>query len=224
VAVDSYNMKNTVSESQLLEALQWRYATKAFDLNRKIPASTWETLQKALVLSPSSFGLQPYQFIVVNDPATRASLMPHAWNQRQVVDASHFIVFAARTAMTEAEIDRFLSRIMEVRGWSREALAGYRQMMTGNLLGSEASPRIPHWAARQAYIALGNLLTCAAMFGVDTCPLEGFAPAEFDKVLGLTAKGYAAVVCCALGYRSADDKYAVVPKVRFRVEELVKTV
>ena len=217
-------MNHTVSKPQLLQALQWRYATKAFDPKRKIPAATWATLQEALVLSPSSFGLQPYQFIVVNDPATRAKLMPHAWNQRQVVDASHFIVFAARTAMTEAEIDRFLGRIMEVRGWSREALAGYRQMITGNLLGNEASVRIPHWTARQACIALGNLLTCAALLGVDACPMEGFVPAEFDKVLGLTAQGYAAVVCCALGYRSAEDKYAAAPKVRFPVGELVKTI
>ena len=217
-------MKPTVSEPQLLQALQWRYATKAFDSNRKIPAATWATLQEALVLSASSFGLQPYQFIVVNDPATRSKLMPHAWNQRQVVDASHFVVFAARTAMTEAEIDRFLGRIVAARGGSREALAGYRQMMTGSLLGNEASARIPHWAARQAYIALGNLLTCSAVLGVDACPMEGFVPAEFDKVLGLTAQGYAAVVCCALGYRSADDKYAAAPKVRFPVAELVKTI
>ena len=161
---------------------------------------------------------------MVNNPATRAKLMPHAWNQRQVVDASHFIVFAARTAMTEAEIDRFLGFIVEVRGGRREALAGYRQMMTGNLLGSEASARIPQWTARQAYIALGNLLTCAALLGVDACPMEGFVPAEFDKVLGLTEQGYAAVVCCALGYRSAEDNYAAAPKVRCPVVELVKTI
>jgi len=217
-------MNPTVSEPQLLQALQWRYATKTFDANRKIPAATWATLQETLALSASSFGLQPYQFIVVNDPATRANLMPHAWNQRQVVDASHFVVFAARTAMTDAEIDRFLDRMVEVRGGSREALAGYRQMMTGSLLGNEASARIPHWAARQAYIALGNLLTCAAVLGVDACPMEGFVPAEFDKLLGLTAQGYAVVVCCALGYRSAADKYAAAPKVRFPVGELVKTI
>jgi nitroreductase len=161
---------------------------------------------------------------VVNDPAARAQLLPHAWNQRPVVDASHFVVFAARTAMTEAEIDRFLGRIAEVRGGSREALAGYRQMMTGSLLGDEAKARIPHWAARQAYLALGNLLTSAAVLGVDGCPMEGFVPAEFDKVLGLTAHGYAAVVGCALGYRSANDKYAAAPKVRFPVAELVKTI
>ncbi len=213
-----------ITDNQLMEALQWRYATKAFDPNRKIPAATWNALQEALVLSASSFGLQPYQFVIVNDPATRAKLMPHAWGQQPVVDASHFVVFAARTALTEAEIDRFLSRIVEVRGGNREALAGYRQMMTGSLLGDEAKARIPHWAARQAYIALGNLLTSAAMLGVDACPMEGFVPAEFDKILGLPAQGYAAVVCCALGYRSAADKYATLPKVRFPASELIQTV
>ena len=217
-------MNHTVSESQLLEALQWRYATKAFDPNRKISAATWETLQKALVQSPSSFGLQPYQFIVVNDPATRAKLMPHAWNQRQVVDASHFIVFAARTAMTEAEIDRFLGFIVEVRGGRREALAGYRQMMTGNLLGSEASARIPQWTARQAYIALGNLLTCTALLGVDACPMEGLVPAEYDKILKLDGTGYKTVVALALGYRAAGDKYASLAKVRYELADLVKVV
>jgi nitroreductase len=217
-------MSHAVPDAQLLRALQWRYATKTFDSNRKIPTATWATLQEALVLSASSFGLQPYQFIVVKDPATRARLRPHAWNQRQVVEASHFVVFAARTTLTEAEIDRFLSRVVEVRGGRREALAGCRQLMTGSLLGDEADVRIPQWAARQVYIALGNLLTCAAMLGVDTCPIEGFAPAEFDKVLGLAAQGYTAVVCCALGYRSADDKYATMPKVRLPTAELVRTI
>lgn len=217
-------MNPILSEQQLLQALQWRYATKAFDPNRKITTATWNTLQEALVLSASSFGLQPYRFVVVNDPATRAKLLPHAWNQRQVVDASHFVVFAGRIAMTEAEIDRFLGRIVEVRGGNREALAGYRQMMTGSLLGEHLKPVIPHWAARQAYIALGNLLTSAALLGVDACPMEGFVPAEFDKILGLPSQGYAAVVCCALGYRSADDKYAAAPKVRFPATELLSTI
>ncbi len=217
-------MEPILTDSQLLQALRWRYATKVFDPTRQIPADIWATLQEALVLSASSFGLQPYRFIVVNDPTVRARLLAHAWGQRQVVDAARFIVFAARTAMTEAEIDRFLDRMIAVRGGNRTALAGYRQMMTDSLLSPTAAARIPHWAARQCYIALGNLLTCAALLGVDTCPMEGFVPAEFDQVLGLAAQGYAAVVCCALGYRSVADKYASAPKVRFPAQELIQTV
>ena len=217
-------MSQVIQETQLLQALQWRYATKAFDPTRKIPSATWTTLQEALVLSASSYGLQPYRFIDVSDPETRAELLPHSWNQRQVVDASHFVVFASRTALTETEIDRFLDRIVEVRGGNREALEGYRQMMVGSLLGEDSKARIPQWTARQAYIALGNLLTSAALLGVDACPMEGFVSAEFDKILNLSVQGYTAVVSCALGYRSAEDKYASAPKVRPQISELIQTV
>lgn len=206
----------------LLQALRWRYATKVFDPNRKIPAPVWAALEEALVLSASSFGLQPYRFLVVDDPSLRQQLMPHAWNQRQVVDASHFIVFAARTTITEADIDRWISRIAEVRNVPRESLNGYRSMMTGMLLDPSFAPQAVHWAAKQAYLALGNLLTCAALLGVDACPIEGFVPAEFDRILHLPEQGYTSVVCCALGYRSADDKYATLPKVRLPGSELIQ--
>ena len=217
-------MSHTIAAAQLLQALQWRYATKQFDATRKIPVETWAKLEQALMLSASSFGLQPYRFLNVVDGATRARLMPHAWNQRQVVDASHFIVFASRTALTEIELDRFIGRVAEVRGTNTAALSGYRQMMAGSLLGKDREATIPGWAARQAYLALGNLLTCAALLGVDACPMEGFVPAEFDKILDLPAAGYTATVACALGYRSANDKYAAARKVRFAVGELVQTV
>ncbi len=208
---------NSIPSSQLLDALRWRYATKAFDANRKISADIWSALEDSLVLSPSSFGLQPYRFFVINDPATRERLLPHAWGQRQVVDASHFVVFAARTSVTEVEIDNFIAHIARARGVTPEYLASYRGMMTGMLLSDGFKPR-------QAYIALGNLLTSAALLGVDACPMEGFVPAEFDMVLGLPAQGLAAVVCCALGYRHPDDKYALAPKIRLSKSDLLITV
>jgi len=176
------------------------------------------------VLSPSSVGLQAYRFLVITDRATRERLLPHAWGQRQVVDASHFVVFAARTSVTEAEIDTFIAHIARTRGVTPESLASYRGMMTGMLLSDGFKPLVPHWTARQAYIALGNLFTSAALLGVDACPMEGFVPAEFDQALGLPAQDLAAVVCCALGYRHADDMHAVAPKVRFPKSELVKRV
>lgn len=213
-----------IPPSQLLDAMRWRYATKAFDANRKISADVWSALEESLVLSPSSFGLQPYRFTVIHDPATRERLLPHAWGQRQVVDASHFVVFAARTSVTEVEIDTFIARIASARGVTPESLASYRGMMTGMLLSDGFKPMVPHWTARQAYIALGNLLTSAALLGVDACPMEGFVPAEFDQVLGLPAQGLAAVVCCALGYRSTEDQYALAPKVRSRQADLLKVV
>jgi nitroreductase len=212
---------NPIPVSQLSDALRWRYATKAFDATRKLPAATWSALEETLVLSASSFGLQPYRFLVVEDPGLRAQLVPHSWNQRQVVDASHLVVFAARTQVTEAEIDAWIQQIATTRGVTPASLAGYRGMMTGSLLNPAFQSIAPHWTARQAYIALGSLLTAAALLGVDTCPIEGFTPAEYDRLLGLPAQGLAAVVACALGYRAESDKYAAAPKVRFPASQLI---
>jgi nitroreductase len=217
-------MSHIIPEKQLLDALNWRYATKTFDPERKIPETTWKTLEATLVLSPSSFGLQPYRFLVVKNPTVRASLRPHSWNQSQVTDASHYVVFARRMAMTEPEIDRFLERIVEVRGIPLETLNEYRSMMYASLLSPGSDARISHWTAHQAYIALGNLMTSAALLGIDTCAIEGFAPAEYDTILGLKEQGYASVVCCALGYRSAEDKSASLAKVRLPAGELIMSI
>lgn len=210
-----------ISSSQILDALRWRYATKTFDAQRLIPGQIWETLEDSLLLTPSSFGLQPYRVLVVEDPVTRELLLPHAWNQRQVVDASHFVVLAARQDLTDAEIDRHIQRIAAARGVTPESLAGYRGMMAGMLFHEDFKPLLPHWAARQVYLALGNLLTCAALLGIDACPMEGFVPAEFDQILELHGTGYSATVACALGYRHPDDKAARAPKVRLSKAEFV---
>ena len=209
---------------QLLTALEWRYATKVFDPNKKISADLWQALERALVLSPSSYGLQPYRFLVIQDAAKRAALLPHSWNQKQVVDSSHYIVFTARNKMTEADIDRFLALTSQVRNLPAGALGSYRGMMVGDLVTGPRSKIAHEWATRQAYIALGNLMTCAAVLGVDACPMEGFVPAEYDRVLGLENSDYATVVCCALGYRSANDKYASLAKVRYPATDLIQVV
>ena len=215
---------NNTGTQQLLNALNWRYATKAFDSGRKIPAEVWQTLERALVLSPSSYGLQPYRFLVIDNPARRAELLPHSWNQKQVVDCSHYVVFTARTRMTDADVDKLIARTTDIRKIPAESLNFYRDMMLGDLVKGPRSQIAHEWATRQAYIALGNLMTCAAVLGVDACPMEGFVPAEYDRVLGLGNSGYASVVCCALGYRAASDKYAALPKVRFEIKDLVRYV
>lgn len=210
-----------LSPDALIESLNWRYATKKFDPAKKLDAATWKALEEALVLSPSSYGLQPWKFIVVKDPAVRAQLREKAWGQSQVTDASHFVVFTHRTDLTEADIDRFIARIAEVRGVTVESQAGYRQMMVGNLVQGPKHATIADWTARQAYIALGQLMTAAAALGVDSTPMEGLDPAAFDQILGLEGSGYGTVMACALGYRAADDAYASLAKVRFATEDLV---
>jgi len=213
-----------MNTKELLTALEWRYATKFFDPAKKIPADTWQTLEQALVLTPTSYGLQPYKFLVINNPAKRAELLPHSWGQKQVVDASHFVVFTARTEMKEADVDRFIKRTTEVRKLPDGAFNPYRDMMLGDVVNGPRGKIAHEWATRQTYIALGNLMTCAAVLGVDACPMEGFVPAEYDRVLGLGDSGYASVVCCALGYRAASDKYAGLAKVRFEIKDLVRYV
>jgi nitroreductase len=204
--------------------MEWRYATKVFDPGKKIPAEVWQALERALVLSPSSYGLQPYRFLVINDPVKRSELFPHSWNQKQVVDCSHFIVFTARTQMTETDVDRFIALTSRVRNIPAENLSAYRGAMVGDLVNGPRSKIVHEWATRQTFIALGNLMTCAAVLGVDACPMEGFLPAEYDRVLDLENSGYASVVCCALGYRAANDKNASLAKVRHETAELVRLV
>jgi nitroreductase len=216
-------MNNGVTQ-QLLNALQWRYATKVFDATRKIPADVWQTLERALVLTPTSYGLQPYRFLVINDPVKRAELLPHSWNQKQVVDASHFVVFTARTKITGADVNKLITRTSDIRKIPPESLNFYRDLMLGDVVNGPRGKTAHEWAARQTYIALGNLMTCAAVLGVDTCPMEGLDPAEYDRVLGLNGSGYATVVACALGYRAPTDKYASLPKVRYEAKELVQQV
>ena len=211
----------TLSPEALVETLNWRYATKKFDAAKAIDEATWKALEEALVLSPSSYGLQPWKFLVVNDPALRAQLKEQSWGQSQVVDAARFVVFTHRTDLTEADIDRYLARIAEVRGVTVESLAGFRQMMVGNLVQGPKHATIADWTARQAYIALGQLMTAAAALGVDATPMEGLDPKAYDKILGLEGSGYATVMACALGHRAEDDAYAKLPKVRYAKDELV---
>src|ERR1700690_692446 len=200
-------MSNMTNE-QLLAALNWRYATKFFDATKKIPADTWRTLEQALVLTPTSYGLQPYKFLVISNSAKRAELLPHSWNQKQVVDASHFVVFTARTEMKEADVDKLIQRTTDLRKLPADALNAYRGMMLGDVVNGPRGKIAHEWAARQSYIALGNLMTAAAVLGVDGCPMEGLVPAEYGRILQLHGSGYAPVVACALGYRAPADKYA----------------
>ena len=213
-----------MTTKELLNALEWRYATKRFDANKKITADVWSALERALVLTPTSYGLQPYRFIVLTDLEKRAELLAHSWNQRQVVDCSHYVVLTARTKLAEADVDKWIQRMAEIQKIPAESLATYRGMMVGDVVHGSRGKISHEWAVRQAYIALGNLMTCAAVIGVDACPMEGIVPHEYDRVLGLRDSGYATAVACALGYRAQNDKYAAVPKARFDAAELVQKI
>jgi len=210
-----------VSTQTITEALRWRYATKKFDAARKIPAETWSALEEALILAPSSYGLQPWKFVVVEDTATREKLSAASHGQRQPVDASHFVVFAAKKNLDAAHVDRHVRRSAEVRGVAVETLKGFGDLMKSSTEQARKAGYLDAWMGRQVYIALGEFMTAAALLGIDACPMEGIEAPKFDEILGLTALGYGALCACAAGYRAADDKYADAPKVRFRPEDVI---
>ncbi|MFN0010026.1 MAG: NAD(P)H-dependent oxidoreductase [Phycisphaerales bacterium] len=214
----------TLTPDALLTQLRWRYAVKKFDPARKIPGEVWNALEQSLVLAPSSFGLQPWKFVVITDAAVKAKLPAISWGQTQPAECSHMAVFAGRTQMKATDVERFIERAVAVRGeGARASLAGYKDVMLG-FVAKLTPEQAAGWAARQCYIALGQLMASAAVLGVDTCPMEGIVVAEYDKLLNLPAQGYITLMGCALGYRAADDKYAGAPKVRFETSDVVMRV
>jgi nitroreductase len=209
-----------LTPDQLLDALRWRYATKRFDPSRRIPDDVWQALEQSLVLTPSSFGLQPWKFLVIEDADVRARLREASWGQPQVTEASHYLVLTARTAVTPGEIEDWTTRLAEVQGTPREALAPLRNVIEG-FVGAMTPEAVLAWNIRQVYIALGQLMTAAAMLGIDACPMEGIDPAGYDAVLGLVGGDHTTAVGCALGYRAADDRHASLPKARFPAERVI---
>ena len=214
---------STLSPADLLTRLTWRYAVKKFSAGQKIPADLWATLERSLVLSPSSYGLQPWQFVVVSDPQIRQSLLPASMGQRQVVDSSHLVVFAARTDITEVDVSRWLDRVAEIRQILIADLEPMRSTMHGDLVTGQRHAIAAEWSKRQVYLALGVFLTSAAVLGIDTCPMEGFDPNAYNAILGLPARGYTATVVATAGYRSAEDRTSTMTKVRFPRDEVILT-
>jgi nitroreductase len=210
-----------ISPEQLLSKLQWRYATKKFDSSKKIPADVWEALENGLVLTPSSFGVQPWKFFVVKNPEIRQKLLEHSWKQAQVVDASHLVVFAIKKDINAADVDRMIETTANIRQVPLESLQGFSNVVKGFLDKPPYPLDLNEWSIRQVYIALGQFMTSAALLGIDTCPMEGFNPSQYDAILGLNDTDYRSVVVCPAGYRAEDDKYATLPKVRYAKEEVI---
>lgn len=206
----------------LIPAFEWRYATKSFDPKKQVSDADFQELLQALRLAPSSFGLQPWHFVVVENPELRKTLQAHSWHQSQVVDASRLVVLCALKNVDQDYIENYIKHIAEVRGAPLEALAGLRDMLL-NAVAGKGPAAASEWAVRQVYIALGFLLAAAAEKGIDSTPMEGFDPKAYEKELGLEDSPWMPVLVCPLGYRSSDDKHAAYKKVRFPLETLVES-
>ncbi len=215
----SNTLAPTLQNDALLGVLNSRYSVKIFDENRKIDDATWQTLEQSLVLSASSFGLQPWKFVVISDDALKAELFSHAWNQVSVTSCSHLVVFFAQKSVDEQDVQKLMKATADSRHMPQESLDGYAKVIQGSI--SQLSPeQMLHWNQLQVYVALGQFLMSAALLGVDACPMEGFNRAKFDEILNV--EGYAATVMATVGYRSADDKYGALPKVRYDLAEIIE--
>jgi nitroreductase len=213
----------TITAAQLLGALNWRYATKKFDPAKKIPAGTWAALEQALVLAPSSLGLQPWKFIIVTDPALKQKLSAASHDQPQPADASHLVVFALRQTLDATCVDKHIDRVVEIRGVARDSLARFRQFALDHIAHHANAAAAPSdkYTSEQCHIALGQFMAAAALLGVDTCALGAIDNARYDELLALNGTGYRTVMACAAGHRAGDDPNAALPKVRFENKDVL---
>ena len=209
-----------MNQENIINALQWRYATKKFDTEKKLSDDDLNFLLETARLSPSSFGLQPWKIIVIENKEIREKLKSAAWNQPQVTDASHILIFLAKRNLTEKDIDKYINLISEERKVSKESLKDFENMLLAFINGAEPK-NLEEWSKKQAYLALGILLEAAALSDIDACPMEGFDSVQFDAILNLEKEGLTSTVICALGYRAKDDEAVNRKKVRFPRDVLV---
>jgi nitroreductase / dihydropteridine reductase len=220
VSLDRSDSRNFKTEMNLNAALRWRYATKKFDPLRIVDEALVNSILESANLTASSYGLQPYQLVVVQDRNVREELVSSSFGQRQVLDASHLIVIAMRTDVDEVYIRQFIDLKERIRKLDCGSLAGYGEMMSSWIMAMTPAERF-QWAARQTYLVMGTLLTACALAEIDACPLEGFIPDEFDQKLNLTNYHLHAQLLLAIGYRSAEDETQFLAKVRRPIDEMV---
>lgn len=205
--------------NSFIENQQWRYATKKFDASKKISVSDFEILKEAIRLSSSSYGLQPYQVIIVENIELRKQIQPVAWGQSQIVDASHLFVFANIINFGEEGIDAYLNNMIKTRGLSTEAVSGYGGFMKSKIVPLPQEDKNA-WTSKQTYLALANLMNAAAELKIDVTPMEGFEPEKVNEILGLNQKGLNAALLAPVGYRHEEDVTQFYAKVRKSNEEL----
>jgi len=207
----------------IIDDLNWRYATKKYDSEKKISAKDFEIICESLRLAPSSYGLQPLKYFVIDDKSTREKLLPLAYNQPQITDASHLIVLCSFSKITPIIIKNYLELMSEVRNepFSNYEKFGENMQKTFANLSETATSE---WTIRQAYIALGQVMHTCANLRIDATPMEGFDKAAFDKALNLTSNNLQSVLLLALGYRSPEDKLSSLPKVRKHLSEIIEIV
>ncbi|WP_396152847.1 NAD(P)H-dependent oxidoreductase [Flavobacterium sp.] len=209
--------------STFIENQNWRYATKKFNSEKKISNSDLEILKEAIQLSSSSYGLQPYKVLIIENEEIRKQLQPASWGQSQITDASHLLVFASVTNVDAEYITHYAENMAKTRNIPFDSVKGYADFMIGNIASLTPEKQII-WAQKQAYLALGNLLNAAAELKIDVTPMEGFLPEQYNEILGLKEKGLHATLVATIGYRHEEDETQHYAKVRKPITELFETI
>ena len=206
--------------TDILAQLQWRYATKKFDENKKLSTEKLNILKKAFNLTATSYGLQPVKLVVVSNPKTIQELVPISYNQPQIGNASHILVLCTETEVDTAFIKNYFDLVEKTRNTPRTVLSSFEEFLIDDF-SKKTQEEKDAWATKQAYLIMGNLLTVCAAEKIDACPIEGFVPKQYDEFFKLNEKGLQSVLVLAVGYRAEDDMFSEMKKVRRGIEEMV---
>jgi len=197
----------------IIESLNWRYATKKFDSNRKLSKNQVNTLKNAFNLTASSYGLQPIKLIVISNKEIKNNLLESSMNQQQVIQCSHLLVICVETDIDESYIELYFKRVVDIRKTPPKVLESFKNSII-NEFNDMSNTSIINWSINQAYLALGNLMTVCSVEEIDSCPMEGFLPEKYDEILDLKTKNLKSVLVMPVGYRSVDDQFSSFKKVR----------
>lgn len=208
--------------NKLIEDLNWRYATKKYDTNKKISAAEFDVIKESLRLTPSSYGLQPLKYLVIENKELREELRTHSFNQSQITDASHIVVFCSYIDIFENHIDEYIENIGKARNQQIEIIKGFGEYIKKEIFSMDKE-QIANWNSKQAYIALGQVLHTCANLKIDATPMEGFKAEKYDELLGLKEQNLKSILVCAFGYRSFKDGNANLAKVRKSSADLFLT-
>lgn len=206
--------------STILKDLAWRYATKKFDVTKRLSNEKISVVKEAFNLTATSFGLQPVRLLIIEDDHLKKALVSHSMNQQQVADASHVLVFCIEKKVDSAYVKKYFDRVKEIRDTPDDILQPYREYLLDHFK-EKSQNETDLWATKQAYLAMGNLLTTCAIEKIDACPMEGFDPFGYNEILELSEKSLQAVLVMPIGYRADDDLFASLKKVRKPIKDTI---
>lgn len=213
-------MQEIINKMNIIESLQWRYAVKKFDTEKKITDTQLNILKEAFNLTATSYGLQPLKLVIVSNKNIQKELVAHSWNQPQVLEASHLLVICIPKNFTKQEVSNYFDLVQKIRNTPDTIINPFKDFLTAEI-AKKTAEELYHWNKNQAYLALGNLLTVCATEKIDACPMEGFIPEKYDKVLKLDEQNLQSILALPVGFRSKDDYMKDLAKVRKDITETI---